>query len=462
MSSLVTLIERACLGIQGFQQGRKAKVPAGPSGTAFILGQDVDTDELIGLSAQDFSRHFYVTGATGTGKTNLLLRLIDHLVERGQTICLMDLRGDLVDRVLARLAAAQHGDDLPGRLCLIDLRDEALVPPFNPLVGPGSVHARAYGILGAFRSKAESWGVQLDEVLRNSLIALASSKGTLCQLSELLVSEDARSRILGHAQDPMVKDFFGRYDQLSKQMQNTLVSPALNKVTPFLALPVLRRMLCAPSGISFQSLFETPGRVILIALAAHRLKEAGHLAGSLFLTAVEEALLGRADQQEAGRRPLYLIIDEFENLACESFATLVAEGRRYGAHLTLAHQNLGQLPKSLQESIRNNIHLQLFFQTGADDAVVLAREVSGFGKKESVKDLLTCLPVGEALFTERSQATRRVRTVLADDADAAGGAIDSLRRRAARDWKALHEAGLPARPSKQEKREIRHARPPRF
>ncbi len=245
-------------------------------------------------------------------------------------------------------------------------------------------------------------------------------------------------------------------------MQNTLVSPALNKVTPFLALPVLRKMLCAPSGISFQSLFETPGRIILIALAAHRLKEAGHLAGSLFLTAIEEALLGRADQQEAGRRPLYLIIDEFENLACESFATIIAEGRRYGAHLTLAHQNLGQLSKPLQECIRNNVHLQLFFQTGADDAGVLAREVSGFGKKETVKDLLTCLPVGEALFTERSKATRRVRTQLADDSDAAGGAIDWLRLLAARDWKALHEAGLPTGQSKQKKREVRHARSPRF
>lgn len=49
--------------------------------------------EVVALSPEARLRHLYVLGATGTGKTNLLLRLIDSDVKASRAFCVIDLRG---------------------------------------------------------------------------------------------------------------------------------------------------------------------------------------------------------------------------------------------------------------------------------------------------------------------------------------------------------------------------------
>src|SRR2546422_529322 len=56
------------------------------------------------LPAESLHRHAYLLGSTGCGKTSLLLRFIDYYLASQESLVVLDLRGDLIDRILKRIA----------------------------------------------------------------------------------------------------------------------------------------------------------------------------------------------------------------------------------------------------------------------------------------------------------------------------------------------------------------------
>ena len=58
------------------------------------------------------------------------------------------------------------------------------------------------------------------------------------------------------------------------------------------------------------------------------------------VTAIQLAAMSRADVPEEQRRDFFLYVDEFQNYTTDAFAGLLAEARKYGLSLTLAHQYL--------------------------------------------------------------------------------------------------------------------------
>jgi len=410
-AALRTIEERLCsLRLKrkrAHQKGLHVRSPG-----VFVVGEELDTEppaEIL-LSSSDRARHLYVLGSTGCGKTNLNLRLIASDIEAGKTLVVIDLRGDLVDRVIAMLVAT--GRDPAGRVCLIDLRDESLVTGFNPLAGEGGSHSRALHVLDVLRRSADSWGVQLDDTLRNCLIALTEVGCTLADLPKLLSDGSFRERVHSRVQDPYASSFLSLYSHLTPERQTALSLPVLNKVTPFLCVPVVRKTLSAKSGIDLRKLLDTPGQIVLVSLAVDRLHGAAHLLGGLFVSCLQNAVMSRTEVPEGLRNPVSLYIDEFENFASQSFESIVAEGRRFKLSLTLSHQNLSQLPSGLRQVLRNNVATQLYFQTGSTDASDLAKEAVGLGKREDVKRLLMSQKVGEALLVRRGTKPVRVKTLL--------------------------------------------------
>jgi len=402
--------------------------------------------EVVALSPAARLRHLYVLGATGTGKTNLLLRLIDSDIRANRAFCVLDLRGDLIDRILTRLARAEADlGKTAERLLLLDLRQEEHIVGFNPLAlhplgGGGDAHSRAFHILGVLRQQADSWGIQLEETLRNSLIALAETGWSLLEIEPLLSHAPFREQVLAGVSDDHVRAFFTRYGRLSEDKQVGWRLPVLNKVTPLLALPQLRRTFGQCQALDFRSLLDgTPGQIILISLAVDRLHGAAHLAGGLLVSALQTAIMARVDQPEGERVPVHLYLDEFETMmtgtaATEQFQQIVAEGRRFGLGLCLSHQNLGQLPAALRQILLNNVHTQLYFQTGAGDAADLAREIVGTHTLEEVRQTLMTQGVGEAYLVRRGQPARRIRVPYSREPGSDPARAQALRDAALTRW----------------------------
>jgi len=385
---------------------------------------------LVALSPQERLRHLYILGATGTGKTNLLLRLIESDIAQGRSLCVVDLRGDLIDRVLLRLAVAAP-PRLAERLLFLDLRDERFAVGFNPLQGEGDIYNRALHVLAVIKTQSESWGVQLEETLRNCLLALACSGWTLLEIEPLLTNRSFRVQVMAHVEDARVRSFFERFNSFSPAQQTTWTLAVLNKVSPLISLPTLRRVFGQRQALPLRAMLDgAPGQVILVFLAVDRLHEAARLAGGLFVSTFQSVIMARSDRPEAARIPVNLYVDEFETMASDRFESIVAEGRRFGLGLTLCHQNNHQLGTGLRHALRNNVHSQFYFQTGALDAAELAPEIGGSETREQVRETLMSQGVGQAFLVRRGQPSVRVQVLPCPDPSATREQVEAIKRAA--------------------------------
>ncbi len=401
------------------------------------MRQGVEANRSVTLTTELRRRHVYILGSTGTGKTNCLLQLLEADAEAGRAVCLLDARGDLVDRALRRLASGHNVDALRSRLLLIDLRGGHLSPDehvvgFNPLAqAGGDPYTRALFVLDVLRQQLGSaLGVQTEETLRNCLLALAMAGGTLLEVEPMLTCPAFRQQTLQAVTDGAVRRFFERFDALPDTQQVQWTTPVLNKITPWLARPSLRRLLGQRGGISLRGLFDTrPDAIVLVCLGADELFGAAHLVGSLVVSAAASAVM-RSDRPEGSRHPLFLYLDEFENFggAGEQFEAIISEGRRFGLGLTLSHQASGQLSPRLRGLIRNVVATQIFFATGGLDAEALAGEIPSEEPKTVLRNLLMSQKVGEALVTRRGEPFVRLRTKHSPDPEVTPAAVADLRR----------------------------------
>ena len=55
------------------------------------------------------------------------------------------------------------------------------------------------------------------------------------------------------------------------------------------------------------------------------------------------------------RRPFYLYVDEFQNFATDSFATILSEARKYGLNLTVANQYISQMEETVRDAVFGNV-----------------------------------------------------------------------------------------------------------
>jgi hypothetical protein len=359
-----------------------------PSAQPVRLGAHVVSGESVMLDAEERRRHLYIVGQTGTGKSTLLLNLIEQDLAAGEGLALLDPHGDLAEAVLTRISKARTND-------LVYLNPADLDRPigFNPLsqVRDDLKPIVADGIVSAFRHVwADSWGHRLDYILTNAVRALLDVPGgTLLMLPRLLIDDGFRSRIVEqYVGDPIVRSFWvNEYAGYSVSFRTEAIAPIQNKIGKILMVPSLRNMLAQPrSTITFRRLMDE-GAIVVCNLAKGGLGEStAHLLGALLTTAVAQAALSRADTPAAERPVFHFYADEFQSFATDSFALILSEARKYGLTLTLAHQYLNQLPDQLRSAVFGNAGSVVACRAGAEDAAILAAQI-GLHNSEALLDL---------------------------------------------------------------------------
>jgi hypothetical protein len=83
--------------------------------------------------------------------------------------------------------------------------------------------------------------------------------------------------------------------------------------------------------------------------------------------------MGRADMPEDKRRQFYLYVDEFQNFATESFATILSEARKYALNLTVANQYISQMEQPVRDAVFGNVGTIVSFRVSPDDAPFLTK-----------------------------------------------------------------------------------------
>jgi DNA helicase HerA-like ATPase len=363
----------------------------------------------VSLPLGAFGRHALLLGASGSGKTTLAHRIREALIEAGVSVVEIDFRGDGFDRALLRAVASGFPEE---RLRAIDLRERGRVFPMNFLGhGAGDPHSRASVVYGALRENAESWGVQLGPDLRAALVALAEMRGSLLDVPPLLAPEGGafRQELVGQVRDAYASEFLISYDALAPDVQRTRGAAVANKLDEYLHHPALRLALGASGAPDLRSMMDEPGTLTLIALGADRMPQA-RLVGRMVVSAIQRSAMARVDVPEARRNPVRLIVDEAQNVLGEETCEILAEGRRFRLGILAATQFAGNFPPRLRSALRVNASVQFYFQTSADEAADLSREIVSSLSREEVRRTLLTAPVGTAVLVRRGEPAALVRT----------------------------------------------------
>jgi len=313
--------------------------------------------------------------------------LIRQDIQNGEGLALLDPHGDLVEKVLAAIP-----ENRKAALIYFNVADNARPLGLNPLesVAPEKRPLAASGLLDAFKKIwADSWGPRLEHVLRNSLINLMDQpNATLADVLRLLNDSDFRRATAVRVHNPHVRAFWlGEYENYPARLRAEAIAPIQNKVGAFLANPVLSRILTQPkSSFDLRHVMDE-GKILLINLAKGKIGEdAAMLLGALLVARIGLAGMSRADIPERTRRDFYLYMDEFQNFATASLASMLSELRKQRVAMIFANQFQAQLDPNVRDAILGNVGTIISFRIGVNDAEVLEKE---FYPVFSAKDLIS-------------------------------------------------------------------------
>ncbi len=333
---------------------------------------------MFGIKPEDRFSHVYIIGKTGTGKSTLLETMVLQDLMLGNGFALIDPHGDLVERVVGRIPASRQSD-----VIYLNAPDPAQPYGYNPLrhVRQDRIALAASGFLEAFKKLwPEAWGVRMEHILRNVLMALLEQpNATMHDILRVLSEQRFRKDVARSLRNQTVKTFLEKeFERFSFGYRADGAAPIQNKVGAFLADPLLNRILTsAPQDLHIRQIMDD-GKVLLVNLAKGRMGEdSSSLLGALLVTTIGLAAYSRADSPASSRRAFFVYIDEFQTFTTLSVANMLAELRKYRVGFTIAHQDLHQLEPEIRHAVLGNVGTLISFRVGAEDAPYLTRELRG-------------------------------------------------------------------------------------
>ncbi len=343
--------------------------------SAFGLTNFRGINQQFGLYRSDRGRHVYIIGQTGTGKSGLLELFALSDVYHSQGYAIIDPHGDFAVNNL-RFVPASRIDDV----VYFNPADTAFPMGFNPMeVGdPALRNNISSEIIGVMkRMFGESWGPRLEYILRYTILALLYYPDTtMLDITRMLTDKKFRNEVLSHVEDTVVLNFWQiEFASWNDKFQAEAIAPVLNKVGAFTANPIIRNIIGQPkSTFNIRKLMDE-GKILIVNLSKGLLGEDNaSILGAFLVIKIQLAAMSRADIPNIDdRRPFYLYVDEFQNFATDSFATILSEARKYGLNLTVANQYVSQMQDTVRDAVFGNVGTMVTMRVSADDAPILGK-----------------------------------------------------------------------------------------
>lgn len=344
--------------------------------SAFGLTDFRGIKHQFGMYRRDRSRHVYIIGQTGSGKSGLLTLFALSDIYHNQGYCIIDPHGDLATDNLKFIPESRIKD-----VVYFNPADTQFPMAFNPLevydpARKPNISSEVIGVLK--RMFGDSWGPRLEHILRYTLLALLDRPyATMLDISRMLTDKEFRKETLEYCQDVTVLQFwkqeFGSWGE--KQVTES-VAPILNKVGAFTANPIIRNIIGQPkSSFDIRKIMDE-GKILVVNLSKGLIGEDNAaILGAFLVTKVQLAAMSRSDIENVDdRRPFYLYVDEFQNFATDSFAVILSEARKYGLNLTVANQYTSQMTDAVRDAVFGNVGTTISFRVSADDAPILSKQ----------------------------------------------------------------------------------------
>ena len=367
-----------------------AKTAEPPSKLPVLTGSDANDDQIsafgvtnfrginhqFGMLRYDRSRHVYIIGQTGAGKSGLLELFALSDIFHNQGYAIIDPHGDFAINNMKFIPGSRLND-----VVYFNPADTAYPLGFNPLevTNPNqktNISSEVIGVLK--RMFGDSWGPRLEYILRYTILALLDRpETTMLDITRMLTDKNFRKETLGYCRDTVVLQFWNvEFASWNDKFVAEAVAPVLNKVGAFTANPIIRNIIGQPKSTFNIRQIMDEGKILIVNLSKGLIGEDNAaILGSFLVTKIQLAAMSRSDIPDIrDRRPFYLYVDEFQNFATDSFATILSEARKYGLNLTVANQYISQMNETVRDAVFGNVGTMISFRVSADDAPILAKQ----------------------------------------------------------------------------------------
>ena len=344
--------------------------------SAFGLTNFRGINHQFGMLRRDRSRHVYIIGQTGAGKSGMLQLFALSDIFHNQGYAIIDPHGDLAMDNMRFIPGGRIQD-----VVYFNPADTAYPLGFNPLevTNPeqkSNISSEVIGVLK--RMFVDSWGPRLEYILRYTILALLDRPSTtMLDITRMLTDKKFRKETLSYCTDTVVLQFWNvEFASWNDKFQAEAIAPVLNKVGAFTANPTIRNIIGQPKSTFNIRQIMDEGKILIVNLSKGLIGEdnAGIL-GAFLVTKIQLAAMSRSDIPNiADRRPFYLYVDEFQNFATDSFATILSEARKYALNLTVANQYISQMSETVRDAVFGNVGTMISFRVSADDSPILSKQ----------------------------------------------------------------------------------------
>ncbi|MFA4930773.1 MAG: type IV secretion system DNA-binding domain-containing protein [Patescibacteria group bacterium] len=341
-------------------------------------------------------RHMYILGRTGSGKTEFLFSNILQDMRSGKGLCVLDPHGDLAEKCLLHVPRERADDviyfdpggdlDMPMGLNLFEARtpEEKELRSMSAL----NIMIKMFG--------EEIFSPRLQDYFRNGCLTLMAddeNPGTIIDIVNLFTDDEYQMEKVAKLTNPTVKSWWIKvFGSMGAREKEEMIPYFAAKFGQFTTNVTVRNTLGqSRSSFNIREVMDQ-GKILIANLSKGKLGELNsNLVGMILAEEITMAALSRTDQPEEQRRPFYLYVDEFQNFATKTFATILSEARKYNLNLIIAHQFIDQLSVGGKEEIRDavfgNCGTYIIFRTSAKDAEFLEKEFMPVFNKSDIANI---------------------------------------------------------------------------
>ncbi len=340
----------------------------------------------ICIKKADRSRHHYVVGKSGAGKSALLSYMVRQDIQNGEGVCVVDPHGDLIEDILRYVPKERARDvvvfnpadiERPMGLNLLEAdspeqKDRASLDAMN-------IFIKLFG--------NEIFGPRIQHYFRNGCLTLMDDEdegATLIDLPRLFVDPAFQKYKVSKCRNTVVRQFWeNEMAKTGAREKEEMIPYFSSKFGPFITNTTMRNIIGQPkSAFNIREVMDD-GKILLVNLSKGRIGDINaQLLGLIFVNKISMAALSRADMPEKDRLDFYLYVDEFQNFATDAFADILSEARKYHLALIMAHQYIAQLQtrqnyekeSKLRDAVFGNVGTMMSFKVGAEDAEYLEKE----------------------------------------------------------------------------------------
>lgn len=366
--------------------------PTNAPKSGLFLGNNVFRSQKtpIYITDKDRSRHFYIIGKSGAGKSVFIASMAAQDAINGKGFCVIDPHGDLIEDVLKFIPKERIKDvivfnpadrDRPMGLNLLEANSDE--EKDRASLDAMQIFIKLFG--------AEVFGPRIQHYFRNACLTLMDDEeegATLLDIPRMFIDEDFQKRKVAKCKNPVVRQFWeGEIAKTGQREKEEMIPYFSSKFGPFISNTTMRNIIGQPkSAFNIRQTMDD-GKILLVNLSKGLIGDTNaQLLGLILVNKISMAAMSRADMDEDKRRPFYLYVDEFQNFATDAFADILSEARKYKLALIMAHQYIAQLTEGsgagsgkdskVKDAVFGNVGTIMNFKVGAEDGEYLEKEYS--------------------------------------------------------------------------------------